>query len=250
MKKSRFRNKILRKLLLSPWTILPTMFGASALISAVLQGKPASIGAFLGICALLGAIGSLATRWIFGLDKMAAESLREMQIAASRAQEQSLDRLEQRLLRDGDERTENSLRELRELYRVFKDDRAWTKNLTTNTALEIAGKVDDIFEGCQGSLRRSVELWESASRMRMQETRDTLLRKRERLLNEVNESVRQLAKTVDGVETLSLDKDNSEHLARLRRELDESLDVARRVEERMRKLDSDMDPSLSRAGKE
>jgi hypothetical protein len=148
-----------------------------------------------------------------------------MQAAASQAQERSLDRLEERLLRDGDERTENSLRELRELYRVFKDDRAWTKNLTTNTALEIAGKVDAIFEGCQGSLRRSVELWESASRMRTQETRDTLLRKRERLLSEVNASVRQLAKTVDGVETLSLDKDNPEHLARLRRELDESLNA-------------------------
>jgi hypothetical protein len=60
----------------------------------------------------------------------------------------------------------------------------------------------------------------------------------------------QLAKTIDGVRLLAVQKEHDQDLSRIRRELDESLDVARRVEERMQSLEVELGPSAVESNRE
>jgi hypothetical protein len=76
--------------------------------------------------------------------------------------------------------------------------------------------------------------------MRTKEARDAALGQRERLVEEIRQSVVQLARTIDGVRSLTVQKEHEHDLSRIRQELDESLDVARRVEERMQSLEVEL----------
>jgi methyl-accepting chemotaxis protein len=81
---------------------------------------------------------------------------------------------------------------------------------------------------------------ETAARMKTAEGRKTTLASRERMIDEIRASVEQLAHTIDGVQALAAEKRPDQDLAQIRRELDESLEVARRVEERMQSLEAEL----------
>jgi hypothetical protein len=240
MDRKEFRNKVLRKLLYSGAVLIPGLLGLGLLCAALLTGQATGVLGFAGVCGVLTGIGALATRWITKFDRITREAIEDLQRQASREEERMLDALDRKLQEDEDPRTEESLRELREIYASFKQDSGWSRDMRSKTAMEIASKVETLFQGCLESLRGSLELWEAASKMRTRESRKAILERREALVGEIRESIRQLAKTVDGVRALSLHSGETQDLARVRRELDESLEVARRVEERMRSFDSDL----------
>ena len=247
MDKARFRKKVLTDLFSSPWTVLPSVLGMTGVITAVAQGQGSGNLGFLGICGILAGLGSLATRWIYRLDEIGEKAARDLQNEEWQKRDRELDRLDRRLRRDGDPRTEKGLRELRAIYREFRRDSKWSRGINKAAAVEIGSKVERLFHGCLESLEIAQELWESAARMRTREHKGSLLKRREALVIEVGQSVEQLAKTVDGVMTLALDVGDSDQLARIRQELDESLEVAQRVEERMDSLGAELGDSLTRS---
>jgi hypothetical protein len=243
----RFRKKVLADLFTSPWTLVPSLLGVTGIVAAMAQGNGTGGLAFLGVCALLTGVGSLVTRWIYKLNDISEKAWSELQSEEQQKRERKLDQLDRRLRRDGDPRTEQSLRDLRSIYREFGRDSKWSRRISTAAAVEIATKVERLFHGCLESLESGQELWESAARMRTAEHKESLLKRREGLVSEVARSVDQLAKTVDGVMTLALDVGDSDSLGRIRQELDESLEVARRVEERMDSLGTELGDSLTRS---
>ena len=101
------------------------------------------------------------------------------------------------------------------------------------TAADIGNQVEKLYAACIMWLGHSHDLWQRAERMTTPEGRETARSAREQLLMEVEQSIGQMAKTIDGVQTLRLHPGGDSDLARLRRELDASLSVARRVEERL-----------------
>ncbi len=76
--------------------------------------------------------------------------------------------------------------------------------------------------------------------MTTKDGRNSTLDARERLLEEVAQSIRQMAQTIDGVLAMGLQEQSAADLARIRQELDESLNVARRVEERMHSIEQEL----------
>ncbi len=133
------------------------------------------------------------------------------------------------------------MRRLRALYETFKHNPQWADTVDQRSAVDIAGKVEHLFDACTRSLDRSLELWDAAQRMSTRDGRTRMLEKREKLLQEVAASVEQFATTIDSVQALTLEQQSSAaELVGLREELDQSLNVARRVEERMRNLESEL----------
>lgn len=240
MDPARFRRKVLTDLVASPWTLIPGAGGLSLLMIAWGLDQGTGWLPFLGVASLLVSAGTLATRWLFQHDDIAREAFEDLQREAVGMQEKQLDQLEARLAADRDPRDENSLRYLRDLYGAFRADTAWTERLEGRSVLEINGQVENLFRACIASFQRSLELRDTAMAMRTKEGQRSVFEAREKLLEEINQSIRQLAGTLDNVKALALAQTPAHDLARLRQELTASLDVAKKVEERMQTLEAEL----------
>lgn len=239
MDRSGFKKKVLLDLVNSTWVLLPVALGASLLLGAwAVEGATNLLG-FLGVSSLLAGVGVLATRWVTGHDKIARKVFEEMQTQAVQQEEQVLEDLHGRLEQDNDPRTGESLRMLRDLSRRIKAMKE--SGAGHRPPVEIATKVEKLVQSCIMSLERSLTLWETAQGMMTDEARQSVLKRREQILEEVKISIDYLARTLDGVQALGLDQRQDRKLASIRRELDESLDVARRVEERLQSLEADLE---------
>jgi hypothetical protein len=250
MDRARLRQKVLLDLLSAPWTLLPAVGGLSLLLLAGAGSRGAEYLILGGIGGLLAGVGSLLTRWILRGDAITKKAFEALQAEGFRKEEDALNELGRRLQRDDDPRTEEHLRELRALYTRFRSNAGWSTQLGQRSALAIAGQVESLFKGCLQSLERSLEFWDTAQKMATREARATVLDARERLLGEIRMSIQQLARTIDEVQALAVKRKEEQDLARIRRELDESLVVARRVEERMQALDAELGGAVTRAERE
>lgn len=235
MSKQRASDAVRRKVLLdifaAPSTLLPIAGGLTALMASWATGGNATL-TFAGIAGALGGVGILTSRIILGLDKLTEKAYDYFVERQRTDRESSLERLDSLLVQDRDSRTQNCLRELRHLYSRLNDK--VDSGRITPAAYDVIEGVDKMFSVCVKQLEHSLELWETAKTMRGP-ARDSILTQRDALVREVCESVVHLGKTVDQFHLVTTKK-NSEDLARLRLELDESLDIARRVEERKAEL--------------
>ena len=242
-------KRVLLDLLLSPWTVLPVVAGLTSLMISWGAGGAAFFNV-LGVASILAGIGALATNWIVNSGKIIRKALQALQAEAIQKQQDALDELDRRLQQDKDPRSENSLRELRRLYDGFKENKDWSRKLNERSAFEITNKVEKLFRGCIISLERSLQFWETASKMNTPDGRASVLQSRERILEEVHKSVGQLARTLDGIHRLAIEQSEDHNLTRIRQDLDESLEVARRVEERMQSLETELGRTVLEAERE
>jgi hypothetical protein len=232
------RRKVLLKLLATPVALVPTLAGASALAVSWAANLPewATFGG--GVAVLLG-LGAYVTRAIFGIDDATRESIDELKRDERAAWEARLDDLDARLLTDRDPRTEVLLRRLRELAREV-EDKGLGEGVHRRTRIEITMQVAELFEECVHALEKSLDLWERAQRVEDTKARAAVYDAREAEINEVAECVKVLERLV-GVELATVGASRRDgNLARIREELRQSLDVARRVEERMKSLEGGM----------
>ncbi|MBP86301.1 MAG: hypothetical protein CMJ64_06250 [Planctomycetaceae bacterium] len=93
-------------------------------------------------------------------------------------------------------------------------------------------RVEKLFQACIDQLRRSHELWEQAHDCRGDETQ-RVLDEHEKMVGEVASTTAQVVRAVDHFRRMKEQRDDDDDLHPLREELDESLRVARVVEERM-----------------
>jgi hypothetical protein len=242
MDRTKLRRKVILDLLSTPWTVVPTVAGASSLLVAWAAEIGGGWLTFAGVAGLLAGVGSLATQFIFNVEEATRRAAEAMEAEKRQEHEDKLDELHQRLKKDKDQRDEQSLEQLRKMYRQFQQDQAWASHLAQRSALEIGNKVEKLYQGCIISLERSLALAEAARKMNTSDGRRRLMDSREKLLAEVQQSIDQLAKVIDGVRALAMDQHADAHLAEVRRELDESLEVARRVEQRMQSLEEELGP--------
>ncbi|MEO0586982.1 MAG: hypothetical protein AAF078_05015, partial [Planctomycetota bacterium] len=88
------------------------------------------------------------------------------------------------------------------------------------------------------SLGKAADLHETADQLLTPAARRDVAQHRNELLLEVEQSINHVARTLDTLKTLRLERETAPHrLAELRAELDQSLDVAKRVEQRVHDLE-------------
>ena len=122
---------------------------------------------------------------------------------------------------------------------AFKQRQNWARKLNAASTMDIVSSVQDLFNGCVSTLETTLELYETARRLRTKEARRPILERRDELVRDVQQSVEQLSRIMVGIESLGAAASGDGDLAKIRADLDANLTVARRVEAKMRSWQAD-----------
>lgn len=219
--------------MLAPSVVLPIVGGISAWFLSWAAGGsvPLDIAGLIGV---LGGTGWLATRFIFLTDKITEKVLNEIRQKLKDEEDRRLAELQKKLRRDRDPRTQDYLL----LLRNAKDDFEEVANRpgVEKRSAEIIQQVRQLFESAIQQLDRTYKHWELAERLTGAE-RAGVMHQREQILQEVKEAVDHLEEVAKQYRDLMVRERNVD-LSRLRDDLDTSLRIAKRTEERMRELES------------
>ncbi len=222
------KKKVLLDLFAAPSTVIPIVGGLSSwMMSWAMDGSV--LFSTAGLVGVLGGLGMLATRLIFGLEKITEDAYAYQNDQQRSRQEAALDALDNKLRRDHDPRTQSCLRQLRQLYASFQADVRQGK--ISGAAQQVLEKVARLFQVAIQHLEHSYELWQTAQRV-SGDARHSVMAKRDAVIQEVETTVEHLGKMIGQFHTFKV-KANESELAKLRAELDETIRVAKRTEERI-----------------
>ncbi|MDP3767310.1 MAG: hypothetical protein Q8S13_04795, partial [Dehalococcoidia bacterium] len=161
--------------------------------------------------------------------------------------EGALDALRRRLAQDDDPRDEELLDQLRQLTAAFAENTAWRERVNAISAAEIAEGVEDLFQTCVRKLDEAFTLLTTANGLPVTEAQRVLHETRERMLNEVVESVNAIAEHLTSVYTLGTEEHGEGETVQVRQRIQQSLDIARKVEDRLSGKDRDAQRARLRA---
>ncbi|MEE9404902.1 MAG: hypothetical protein V3V20_08410 [Algisphaera sp.] len=235
---SNYGKRLALDLFGSGWVMFPVAAGLTSLMAgwAVQASTPAFVLA--GVASVAVGLGALVTRWFTGADRMADRAEAEYAKEQVAVHKQRLKTLDHRLYRDGNARTNQALGGLKELDRrfaVLRDDPE------RRPPPEVDSRLQELIELSVRGLERMADLHETLEGLMTQEAKQKVHEARAQLLEEVEQSVDRVVHTLDGLYTYRLDaKRPVEEIAELRNELDTSLIVARKVEDRMAELEKDI----------
>lgn len=194
-------------------------------------------------------IGALLTKWTTGTDDIVKRVHEEILHEAQQEQEAELNALHQQLEKDGDERTEQMLEELRALHKSFQEEAqegSWMQTLPITVSAEITGKVTDLFTQAVQCLKDTLKMHEKSRDSQLATVKQVLQQHREQQIADVQQTIVQLSHLYARVLTLSPDSNETE-LSRLRTELDESLAFAKKVDEQIREFTPNIDHEIRQA---
>jgi len=231
-----FRSRIARELLWAPSVALPLVAGASAWLISWAVGGVAALN-IAGLALALGGVGWLATRVIFLIDDVAAKILRDDARNAIQAEEDKLDQLQFRLRSDRDYRTKDYLTLLKTCRTDFEEFAK--KPGIVIQSQEIVKQVRQLFWSATEQLEHSLKLHALAERLSGDEKKK-VQEQREGILGEIRVSIEHMQSAVKHYqEIMNMEQQND--LGSLRDELDASIRVAKRTEDRMRELEGSID---------
>lgn len=231
------RRRIFLRLLGSPVTMAPLVAGMTVMTAAWALDWHPGVGLFAGLAGVLTAGGAFVTRLLVGGGRLTTEIATAIEREQQQARQQGLDALDERLATaDQDPRPETALRDLRALVKVFDEISTETDPIQAATYVEIRARVGELFDRCVESLHQTDRLWQTAQRLQSAAARDPILRQREKIIDDVQASIKQVSDTMIALQTLSTGRSAKGDLARLRGELDQSLAIAKTVEQRVNDL--------------
>ena len=110
--------------------------------------------------------------------------------------------------------------------------------------VDIHAKVTELFEHCVELLEQTIQLWQTASKLNTEAAKKPILAQRETIIEDIQQSVQQVSNTLVGLKQLSSSEASIARLKKMRADLDQSLHVARNVEERVNRLMRESDSSI------
>ena len=227
------KRKVISELFLAPSVLLPIVGGISAgLLSWAMGGIGLlTLAAAAGI---LGGLGWMMTRIIFKVESITEDAMRFEQEQRIQAENEQLDRLMQQLKSDSDERTQDYLILLRSLRDDFQMQTS-QPGVQMRSA-RVREQVSAIFNAAVEQLGNSYKLWQWSERLGG-EARRKELATREQVLQEVSTTVDRLQVAVTQIKDL-ISQDKKVDLASMREELEATMRIARRTEEKMREIEN------------
>lgn len=185
---------------------------------------------FGGFTGVLVGFGIMATKLIFNIEGLTEKAFEEWKKKVEEEFEAKLDALEKQLEETDGVKDESLLRELRTLFKTYKTS---VQEGKIKNNLEISEKLSSLFNACVQKLTESYELWKSSKTFSGEIKKETL-KARDSIIKDVAASTSYFAKTLH--ELFIIKKDESKDLAELRKELDNSVEVAKKTEERLANL--------------
>ena len=223
----------------SPLVLLPFMAGSAAFASLFalgLKGSAALGVALVGLAGLLTSAGTFLTKFILGRDTRVKQLIEASRDKAKRDKRKALDHFHHRLTMDGDERTETAMQDLRSLRQAFQQLDKIAPDLNQAMIDDIQQRSEELFQQCMSSLEKTLQLWKTAESLASETVRKPILEQREKLVGDVVQTVEHMSRTLASVQGITDRSDGDVRLQRLRGELDQSLEVAKKVEQRVDSL--------------
>ncbi len=232
-------KRVIADILSSPMVVFPFMVGTAAFASLFALGLKGSafLGAMLlGIAGTLGSVGMFFTKMVLGRDERVKKIVEQSRDKAKQAKRKELDHFHHRLTMDGDSRTEDAMQDLRSLRQAFSQLDKIAPDLNRAMIDEIQKRAEELFQQCVSSLEKSLQLWKTADSLASQAARKPILEQREKLVGEVVGTVEHMSRTLASVQGITNKSEGDARLQKLRGELDQSLEVAKKVEQRVDSL--------------
>ena len=225
------KRKVISELFLAPSVVLPIVGGISAgLLSWASGGSSYLTGA--AIAGVIGGVGWMLTRMVFKVEQI-TESVMQAELDRDlRRESAELDELAKKLRTDGDHRTQDYLTLLRAVRTDF-EEAARRPDVRARSA-RIREQVSQVFQAAVEQLRESYRQWELSENL-VGTSREKILQNRELTLKEIESTIDRLQHSVEQFKDL-IASDQKVDLASMREELEETMRVAKRTEERMREL--------------
>lgn len=233
----QLRNKVLLRLLGHPAVLTPAVLGTSAGIWFLgFAGRPV-FGVLAALAGVLTAAGAYLVRVRFDRGRTAGRVMAELELQQHATWESRLDALDRRLVQaDQDPRPEAALRDLRALLRAFEQVVRQCGDAHLATALEVRSRVRRLFEQSVQALEQTMKLHATARQLQLSAGRDPILAERERILADIQAGISKLGATLVALQRLGDGFQARGELTRLRDALDDSLQLAHRVEQRLHDL--------------
>ena len=223
----------------SPLVLLPFMAGSAAFASLFalgLKGSAALGATLVGLVGILASAGTFLTKFILGRDERMKQIVEASKDKAKSDKRKALDHFHHRLTMDGDERTETAMQDLRSLRQAFRELDKIAPDLNRAMIEDIQQSSEELFQQCVSSLEKTLKLWKTADSLASEIARKPILEQREKLVGEVVQTVEHMSRTLAAVQGITERSDGDVRLKRLRGELDQSLEVAKKVEQRVDSL--------------
>lgn len=231
---SKLKKKILQEILLTPYTVMPLMGGVSLLLMAEILG---GLAAFAGFVLIVMAFGVAACNLLVNYQPIAEKAMRQVEKDKRIERNYQLDELDKKLLLDRDPRDQTALRNLRSLYDEFIDDIEHGK-ITVRCNSSVLEMIEGIFKECVSQLEKQHLYWETSNKV-VGETKERLLRQRDGILKDVEESIARLAESLTEIRTLNL-KSSKTEVKGLQNKLHAQLEAAKALDSFNASLQNDM----------
>jgi hypothetical protein len=223
------RKRILNEIFVAPSVVLPISGGGTAWLLSWALGGVASLN-LVGLVGVMVGIGWFATRFIFQLDSITEKAMRDQIASRLREEEKKLDELDQKLYADRDQRPRDYLMLLR-TNRAELEKIAQTPGIQIRS-MEIVKQARQLFWAATEQLEQAHRLSQLATRL-MGDEKQRVLEQREGCLKESKESVEHLRSAVATFRQF-VEQEQERDMDTLQKDLEQSLQSARRSEERMR----------------
>ena len=227
------KRKVICELFFAPSVVLPIVGGISAGLLAFATGSTGLL-AGAAVVGILGGLGWMATRMIFKVEDITEAAMQAELDKRLRDEREALDDLARQLRTDRDHRTQDYLT----LLRSHRDDfeKAAQQPGIQFRSARVREQVSQVFGAAVDQLRQSFRLWELSENL-IGDSRQRVLADREKVLVEIGATVDRLGSTVEQFKEL-VKSDEKVDLASMREELEATMRIARRTEERMREFES------------
>jgi len=230
------KKEIVKKLLVGPldWiTLAPFLTGVTVGLGAWAVGQDSGVALASSVILVLASAGIYLHRLLFGWQENYERIVADWRETVEKTRDSELDRLYRELAQDGDPRTEALLKDLRTLTKALMSEQSETLAVS---AFDIVSDVDKLFQRSVDYLQESLTLWHTAEAMERESIREQLLKQRDVLIGEVEQSLENLGDVLGSVKRAAVSSHDGRQLAELREELSARLKIAEDVEERMKAM--------------
>jgi hypothetical protein len=227
--RKELRNKVLIDLFAAPAAVIPAAIGASMMILGWAFGGGGILG-FGGFMALLAGIGIGVTRFVLFKDKITNKAFAALDTLEEKEKNEELDSLDIKLTKDRDPRTQSALRDMRALYKSFHEQIRGETLKADGTTID---GVETLFNECVSHLGETLILSSTIRSMNSEAAKQPIIDAREGLIVEVQKTIDRLSSIMDGLRQLAVSA-NTKELERVRSELEQGLEVSKRVDDALR----------------
>lgn len=233
-------KRVLKEVSLHPVTLYGTSLGLGSILFGALNSSVLPQGSLWMVLLGIASTGLGAVNWIyqyfFRHEVYLKNCLKQYAESAEEQRRNEIETLRRQLATDSDLRDEKLLDELLALASVFQSTQNW--KLDSYSQFEITHKVNTLFEEGINNLRKTLQLRDAAGSIASVSIRDGILQQREEILTDLTESINQLGHVLNGLQESGL-KESGQNLKSIVQELDATLAIARRVQQRIQALDTE-----------